>query len=99
VKHFVELDLPPGCVVKGFIPASQSVECLDSDMAEIDLPDGTTIDVGWVPAHDPDGSYRVVVFRDYWEFQEEAPVFTASLAGVVEIVCAVAHLRAATVAA
>lgn len=82
----LELRLPDGIVAKGGIPASQAPEDLVADMLEVPLPDGTTIDVGWLPEHDPSGRYRVVVFRRYWQNQAVQPTFFACPQDVVRAV-------------
>jgi hypothetical protein len=82
--------LPPGSVAKGSLPATQEVVELVSGMLEIDLPDGRTIDVGWVPEHDPAGAYRVVVYRDYWHLHA-AVAWTRDRAEVVRAVAAMAR--------
>jgi hypothetical protein len=88
-----DLDLPAGAVMKGAIPPGQSELELVADMIEVDLPDGTTIEVGWVPEHNPSGSYRLVVFRDWWANKEESPLFTRSREQVIELVRAIARQR------
>jgi hypothetical protein len=82
--------LPPGSVVKGSLPETQDPAELVSDMLEIDLPDGRTIDAGWVPEHDPAGSYRVVAYRDYWH-RHTAVAWTRDRAEVVRTVSALAR--------
>ena len=94
MKPWIELALPPGAVAKGGIPDLQAPEELVSDMLEIDLPDGTTLDVGWIPEHDPAGHYRVAVYRKYWSQPTQPPLFTRSLRSVVSLVESIAWGRA-----
>ena len=84
--------LPPGSVVKGTLPSTQDVAELVSGMLEIGLPDGRTIDVGWVPEHDPAGSYRVVAYRDYWH-RHTAVAWVRDRAQVVPTVAALARVE------
>jgi hypothetical protein len=90
---WTELRLPKNVVVKGALPTGQLPRDLVDDMLEIDLPDGTTIDVGWVPEHDPRGAYRIVVFRDYWVNQVEEPLYTRSRERVLEALLAIVRER------
>lgn len=66
MSPWVDLGLPASVVVRGGLPRSQAPADLVGDMLEIDIPDGTTLEVGWEPEHDPGGWYRVVIFRGYW---------------------------------
>lgn len=91
--HLINLQLPPGAVLKGQLLSSQIPSELVSDMVEIDLPDGTTIDVGWVPEHDPKGAYRVVVFRGYWNRQVMPILYFKSLEAVVAQIEGIAQIR------
>lgn len=52
-------------VVKGEIYDSDDTDVLLQDLLEIGLPSGNTIDVGWYPEHDPNGQYRVILYRDF----------------------------------
>lgn len=97
LNHF-DLHLPPSVIVKGGLPASQSPEELVSDMLEIDLPDGTTIDVGWVPEHEVTGAYRVV-FRDHWDAQVRPAEFVRSPAEVVFLVQSIVQARSVSLPA
>lgn len=74
----VLLGLPPGAVVKGMFYQSDDPASLTQDMVEIDLPSGYSVEAGWFPEADPDGSYRVTVFRNYWTNQPERPKYTKS---------------------
>jgi hypothetical protein len=60
------LRLLPGAVVKGRLMPRYELKDLDQNILEIDVPGGLTVDVGWHPEFDPNGSFRVVVYRDYW---------------------------------
>ncbi len=82
--HLVDLGLPDGIIVKGGIPISQKSEDLVGDMLEIDLPDGTTLDVGWVPENMTDGAYRLKIYKQYWSNTVQGPFYFKSTEDVVE---------------
>ena len=82
----VKLDLPDGVEVRGELLSGRQPDCMLQDLLELKLPTGITIDVGWHPESDPNGSYRVVVFRDYWRNQLQQPVLTRSIRELVTIV-------------
>lgn len=46
------------------------------DVALIDLGNKVFIDVGWHPDRDPDGSYRINVYRERWDQQLRRPIRT-----------------------
>lgn len=71
----MQLGLPKGVVVRGIFYQSDDPASLTQDMVEIDLPSGFSVEAGWFPEADPEGSYRVTVFRDYWRNQPEQPRF------------------------
>lgn len=79
-----ELNFPDNIIVKGGLPLTQEVEDLVNDMLEIDLPSGITIDVGWIPEHDPNGKYRIVLYKKYWADQIEAPIYLDNRKMVVD---------------
>ena len=85
----VNLNLPKGTIVKGQLCVDYDVESLDQDILEITLPSGVTIDVGWIPEYDPNGQFRIVVYRDYWRNQLTAPEFVA---GVPDLCASVERL-------
>lgn len=62
----IDFGLPQAVVVKGAIYDTMDPQYLREELLEIDLPDGLTISVGWEPHCDPSGSFRIVLFKDYW---------------------------------
>lgn len=88
----LKLNLPQGSVVRGELPQSMS-DYLSADMLEIDLRDGTTIEVGWHPEDDPAGAFRLVVFRARWECQVESPRLYRTLESIRAAIENVAWLR------
>jgi len=66
----------PGCRIKGMLCDSYPPEDLDQDILQVSLPNGITVDVGWYPDGDPDGEFKVVVYRKYWSNQLCAPFVT-----------------------
>src|SRR6266511_2241031 len=70
----IALHLPAGIEVRGELLDSMDPECLLQDILVVKLPSGLVIDVGWHPECDPHGSFRIVIFRDYWINQLESPV-------------------------
>ena len=95
MDFWADLKLPPGTQVKGGIPTSRDSAELVSDMVEIDLPDGTTLDVGWVPEHDPDGRYRLKLYRGYWSETVAGPLYFKSLAETVATIRKIVRERSA----
>ena len=73
-------------VVKGQLYHTYDPADLDQDILEIDLPNGISIDVGWHPESDPGGSFRIVVFRNFWPNQLRDPIRTQNVSEVVEAV-------------
>jgi hypothetical protein len=72
----LELNLPMNIeveVIGQMYEAEDPTELLQ-DILEIHLSNGVCIDVGWHPECDPNGSYRIVVFRDYWPTQLREPI-------------------------
>ena len=63
----IELRLGGDVKVRGSLHDTSDPSYLTEDMIEIDLPDGRTIEVGWLPERDPGGAYRLTVFKDYWD--------------------------------
>jgi len=59
----------PGIRVKGELFADSPLEHLDEDILQVSLPNGLTVDVGWYPACDEDGAFKVVVYRGHWRNQ------------------------------
>ena len=47
---------------------------LDSDMLQVSL-NGITIDVGWVPDSNPNGSYQIVVYCEYFDNKIISPIY------------------------
>jgi hypothetical protein len=81
----ISLNLPEGTVVKGMLLRHYDIEDLDQEILEVDLPSGQTIDVGWYPQYDAEGSFQISVYRDYWENREQKPVFTKTPESVAMI--------------
>jgi len=79
----IELHLPEDIKVLGQFYDTNDPMYLLQDILEIHLPNGICIDVGWHPEGDPNGSYRIVVFRGYWRNQLREPVFTRDVSEVV----------------
>lgn len=72
----IDLHLDDDVIVKGCLYPTKDPVYLREDLLEIDLPSGLTIDVGWYPEGDPEGKYRIVLFRGYWENQLLEPITT-----------------------
>lgn len=70
--------------VKGQLYATHDPIYLVQDILEIDLVNGISIDVGWHPESDPNGSFRIVVFQDFWRNQLRDPIRTTELFEVVD---------------
>jgi hypothetical protein len=95
VNFWADLKLPRGILVKGGIPTSRDPADLVSDMVEIDLPDGTTLDVGWVPEHDPSGRYRLKLYRGYWAKTVEGPLYSKSRDAIIAAIGNIVRERSA----
>lgn len=52
-----------GCKVTGYLYNSDDPRDLGQDMVEVHGPNGITVDAGWVPEGDPNGSYQIAVCR------------------------------------
>ena len=73
----IDIHIPfPGCTVKGILYDHYTTEDLDQDILQVALPNGLTVDVGWYPDGDPNGTFKVVVYRDYWRNQLCPPIIT-----------------------
>lgn len=59
----IPLDLPEGCSVSNHLYPSMGIGYLLSDLVAVELPDGSIIDAGWYPEHDPGGHYFVRYYR------------------------------------
>jgi hypothetical protein len=67
ITRQVEIIAPQGCKVQGFLYESDSKYEQSQDMLDVSLPNGILIIAGWFPDGDPNGKYRVSVFRGYNE--------------------------------
>lgn len=54
----------PGCETVGFLYSADDPRSLGQDMLEVRHPSGAFIVSGWYPEGDPEGSYRVAVYRN-----------------------------------
>lgn len=82
--------LPEGAVIKGSLdflsrPFLRVVD-LVSDMVEIDLPCGETIDVGWVPEHDFSGCYRICLYKDFWDNKVIEDIYVNDISDVLQTI-------------
>jgi hypothetical protein len=82
----IDLQLGDDVIVKGCLYPTKDPAYLREDLLEIDLPSGLTIDVGWYPEGDPEGAYRIVVYRGYWVQQVIEPITTADTERAVEVI-------------
>jgi hypothetical protein len=69
----VEIVIPEGCgrLAWNSLCRTDDPTCLDKDLVFVELPDGTFIDVSWLPEHGPRGAYRVVRYSADWETELE----------------------------
>jgi hypothetical protein len=67
---------PTGSVVTGELLRDYSLvpERLSPDIMQIMLPTGYGIDVSWLPAFDPGGTFQIIVFKDVWDNQVVDPI-------------------------
>jgi hypothetical protein len=63
----INMTLPPGVKVRGAIYPTLDPECLDSELLQMELPNGVFIDVGWYPSGDPHGAFYVTAFLSSWD--------------------------------
>jgi hypothetical protein len=61
----ITLNVPAAAVVKGELLCQYSIQDLDQDILEVELPNGVVIDVGWFPQYDPKGHFRLSVYHLY----------------------------------
>jgi hypothetical protein len=59
-------DLPPGSEVRGFLYEDPKHVYGLGDVLEVELPNGTMIDVGWDEVV-PNVPFHIVVYREYYE--------------------------------
>ena len=78
----------PGVIVKGEIFDSKAPIVLSEDLLEIELPSGRIIDVGWYPEHDPEGAYRILLYRGHTGF----PLDERHATEIAEVVDAISSL-------
>ncbi len=81
----IPIPLPKGSTIRGQLQDRYDLADLDQDILEVGLPNGLTIDVGWYPQYDPDGQFRIVVFRDYWPNHVRRPIFATTPFEVAEV--------------
>lgn len=89
----IELRLPPTIAAKvlfNSLYAERNLAHLTEDVALIDLGNSVYIDVGWYPDRDPDGSYRINVYKGQWANQLRKPIQTRDPHRVAEQVCKLA---------
>lgn len=65
----IELRLPAGAIVRGELPPAMDLDYLAEDILQVELPNGVIVDLGWLPAWDPSGSFVVSVYRHNWQNQ------------------------------
>src|SRR5262249_32498337 len=82
----LDLQIPEDAKVIGAIDESCGTDVLDQDMLLIELSNGIGIDLGWYPEEDPDGSFRVVVFKDFWDQRVGEPFETRSIQEAVSFI-------------
>lgn len=87
----VEFTFPESVVVRGALFTTTDPTYLVQDLLEIDLPNGITIDAGWYPESDPNGSFQLVVFKGYWENQLREPFETQSITELASEVNRLVH--------
>ncbi len=85
----IHLNLPPHARVTGTLRSRATVQNLLEDMIQIEIGN-VVIDVGWYPDWDPNGEYRLTVFRDSYDSPIEAQLRTRDVseveAGIYEMV-------------
>ncbi len=86
MSNIINLILPSTAVLKGRLYESYDQRNLDQDILEVDLDTGLTIEVGWYPEYDPNGSFRITVFRDHWVNQIGRPITVKTTYQVAEAV-------------
>jgi hypothetical protein len=55
------------CEITGFLYEADCPQCLGEDMIDVVLPNGVLITAGWYPEGNPQGTYRICVFRGHDE--------------------------------
>ena len=91
----IDLHLGDDVIVKGNLYPTKDPVYLREDLLEIDLPSGVTIDVGWYPEGDPEGAYRIVVFKGYWVRQIIEPITTPETDRAVQVIRSLCSMFAA----
>ncbi len=81
----VKLVIPPSAVdVIGDLYDTQNIYDLTQDLICVEMPDHVYIDAGWYPDWDPDGEYRVIVFKDDVDNLLRPPIHTKDVEEVVQ---------------
>jgi hypothetical protein len=57
----IEPNIPGGRVTYNYLYRDMPIDWREEDLLFASLPDGKTIDVGWYPACDPDGLFRITL--------------------------------------
>lgn len=70
----IPIDIPPSAEMVNHLYDTRNVEDLTQDIATIALENGCYVDVGWFPEHDPNGTYWIRVFWEYWDYQLRDPI-------------------------
>ena len=87
----MNIKIPKGWTKRGDIPSidpakatdTELEDLFDEDMLQIEVPNGLfTIDVGWYPDWNPQGEYRLVVYRETFENQIEYPIKTNNVTAI-----------------
>jgi hypothetical protein len=82
----VKPQVPEGANVYSSLYRTANPEYLTQDVLAVSLPSGFYIDVGWFPEHDPEGSYVIRVFYQYWDAQRILPVRVKTVDEVLQVV-------------
>ncbi|MCZ6688639.1 MAG: hypothetical protein O7H41_03450 [Planctomycetota bacterium] len=82
----IPLHLPPGAESYGNLYSDFAADDRTQDVLAVNLPSGHTIDVGWYPEDDPDGSFVIRVFFGTWEDQRHDEFLTKDVNEAAEAV-------------
>ena len=78
----LEVHLDPTFHLVGAIVQSDDAADLSQDMIDIRLPNGLLVHAGWYPDSDPNGEYRITLYRGLQRVR--APIYTKDAWQAVE---------------
>jgi hypothetical protein len=67
MKEPLPIRVPPGAAIANFLYEALTPAELNQDLVTVELQNGITIEVDWVPENDPGGAFATRVMRGFEE--------------------------------